>query len=66
MAIILIQSDLNIYKQDLCNFFSRGIGQMDPKIYVFMSFAVREKTWLKLAHELEKYFRHFCCKGCAQ
>jgi len=56
------QPDLDL--PDFCkNCFLGGISQMDPKIYVFMSFEVPEETWLQLAHELEKFSGIFVVKG---
>ena len=49
------QVDLEAFTQHPCkNCFSGGVFDVEPKIYVFMSFSIPEETWLNLSKEMER------------
>ena len=58
------QVDLSGITKESCKLcFSGGRYEMDPKIFVFMSFSIPDETWLKLSSEIEKYSGVFVIKG---
>ena len=58
------QVDLSEITKESCKLcFSGDRYEMDPKIYVFMSFSIPDETWLKLSSEMEKYSGIFVIKG---
>jgi len=58
------QLDLTTFTQNPCKHcFSGGLFDMEPKIYVFMSFSLPEETWLTLSTELKRYSAVFVVSG---